>query len=56
MSQFKSIRHNIEVGKAKTYIKKGITVKDVDLTMDWFRDVARPKLNEKAQELKQKGK
>lgn len=36
----------------KKYIDKGITKKDIELTIDWFKNVVIPAINERIKELK----
>ena len=43
---------NYVKGIKSKYIDKGITVKDCDLTIDWFETVCRKALNERAKELR----
>ena len=38
----------------KMYIDKGITVKDCDATIKWFKDVVRPAITARIKELKNK--
>lgn len=54
ISTIKKIRERINNGdsRVKKFTDKGITVKDCDLTIDWFETVCRKALNERAKELR----
>lgn len=52
INTIKKIIEKMENGKDTKYSSKGITVKDCQLTIDWFQNVAKKAVSDRKKELK----
>jgi hypothetical protein len=56
LNTYKTIRERLakKDPRVDKYVKKGITVKDCDLTIKWFKEVVLPAISARIKELKSK--